>query len=42
MHVNANIAAFMEQFPFEGLTFDESTSLGMPTFSLTRPRSPRG
>lgn len=25
MHVNANIAAFMEQFPFEGLTFDDVT-----------------
>jgi IMP dehydrogenase len=25
MHVNAQIAAFMEQFPYEGLTFDDVT-----------------
>jgi len=25
MHVNTNVAAFMKQFPFEGLTFDDVT-----------------
>ena len=25
MHINSHVAAFMEQFPFEGLTFDDVT-----------------
>ena len=42
MHVNANIAAFMEQFPFEGLTFDDVTLVTRyADFPLTRPISSR-